>query len=474
VEVRLPLIIRSPDMLNHAPALTDMVVNEIMLFAAAGFLIGAIDEALIDIIWLVRQVWRKVFVFRRFTPAHIETLEVPEVPGRLAVFVPAWDEAAVVGDMLAHTTKCFQGANVVIFVGCYPNDPATIDAVKTVSHASIRTVIGDHPGPTTKADCLNTLWHALIDEETRTGEQFKAIILHDAEDAVSADEIPLIDRLIEKSALVQLPVVPLIDPQSRWVGGHYCDEFAEAHGKTLVVREFLGAGVPAAGVGCAIRRDVLCRLAATQGGDPFDVGSLTEDYELGLRIHALGERTIFVRLPHDGAFGVVATRALFPATLETAVRQKTRWMVGIALAGWDRLGWRGGFAERWMRLRDRRSIMAAILLTSAYGVVITAALSVIIVALGGSRIFTVSDLNQTLVVWNLAFLLWRMAVRGYFVARVYGWREGLRSIPRTVLANIIAIMAARRAVAQYWGVANGQKLLWDKTAHKFPAMRDRV
>ena len=41
-------------------------------------------------------------------------------------------------------------------------------------------------------------------------------------------------------------------------------------------------------------------------------------------------------------------------------------MTGIALAGWDRLGWRGGLAERWMRLRDRQSLLAALILCAAY------------------------------------------------------------------------------------------------------------
>ena len=41
-------------------------------------------------------------------------------------------------------------------------------------------------------------------------------------------------------------------------------------------------------------------------------------------------------------------------------------MTGIALAGWDRLGWSGGLAERWMRLRDRQSLLAAILLCAGY------------------------------------------------------------------------------------------------------------
>ena len=41
-------------------------------------------------------------------------------------------------------------------------------------------------------------------------------------------------------------------------------------------------------------------------------------------------------------------------------------MTGIALSGWDRLGWSGGPAERWMRLRDRQSPLAAILIGAGY------------------------------------------------------------------------------------------------------------
>jgi adsorption protein B len=36
------------------------------------------------------------------------------------------------------------------------------------------------------------------------------------------------------------------------ISGHYCDEFAEAHGKFMPVRQKLGASLPLAGVGCAI------------------------------------------------------------------------------------------------------------------------------------------------------------------------------------------------------------------------------
>ena len=40
---------------------------------------------------------------------------------------------------------------------------------------------------------------------------------------------------------------------------------------------------------------------------------------------------------------------------------------GIAFAGWDRLGWAGGLGERWLRMRDRRGPLAALLLVAGYG-----------------------------------------------------------------------------------------------------------
>ena len=88
---------------------------------------------------------------------------------------------------------------------------------------------------------------------------------------------------------------------------------------------------------------------------------MTEDYEIGLRVGDLGLKTMFVRMPaRPGERGVIASRGHFPASLGAAVRQKSRWLGGIALAGWDRLGWSGGWGERWMRMRDRRERLTAV------------------------------------------------------------------------------------------------------------------
>jgi bacteriophage N4 adsorption protein B len=446
--------------------------QELLLFAAFWFLVGAIDDLLVDLIWAVRSITRRLTIYRNTPPLRAENLPVPKQSGLMIIFIPAWQEASVIGAMLAKTRLSWAEGSTPyrIYVGCYPNDAASISEVIRAARfdPAIRLVVCDHPGPTTKADCLNRLWRALISDELKDGTKAKAIILHDAEDAVHPDALRLFDYLIEKAAAVQLPVIPVRVPGSRWISGHYCDEFAEAHGKSMVVREAIGAALPLAGVGCAIERNRLGRIAIGRHGEPFDPKSLTEDYELGLGIGHQGGKVILARmLDRNGK--LVGTRACFPDRLDTAVRQKTRWMTGIALAGWDRLGWQGGIAEYWMRLRDRKALFAAIVLTAAY---LCIALSVILLLANMSGMFRLKPLRpvtEMLLLANGMLLFWRLAIRAAFVGREQGWVEALCSIPRSILANIIAIKAARKASWTYLRHIMGKPLVWDKTTHNhFP------
>jgi bacteriophage N4 adsorption protein B len=160
----------------------------------------------------------------------------------------------------------------------------------------------------------------------------------------------------------------------------------------------------------------------------------------------------------------VATREYFPATLAGAVAQKARWMTGIALAGWDRLGWSGGLAERWMRLRDRQSPLAALVLAAAYLALLLWAGLAVAQRTTGWTMPPFTPFLSLLIAVNSGLLLWRLAMRFGFVACSYGWREGLRALPRAVTGNIVAMMAARRALVRY---VSG-RAAWDKTAHNFP------
>lgn len=455
-------------MLQSIFPILETTQRELFLFSAIWLLIGAVDDLCVDVIWTVRQVYRQFTFYRRTPPLKTHQLPAPIEQGLLAVFVPAWAEAAVIGTMLKHCNQSWSAGacQYRVYVGCYPNDPHTVKAVITAARddGHIRLVLVGHDGPTTKADCLNHLWHAMLCDEMNDGFKVKAVVLHDAEDAVHSEELHVFNCLVAKGGAVQLPVIPIRTSGSRWISGHYCDEFAEAHGKNMVVREALGAPLPLAGVACAIERNLMGRLALMNGGKPFDQTSLTEDYEFGIRIGAAGGRTIMARIL-DSQGKLVGTRACFPDTLHTSVRQKTRWLTGIALAGWDRLGWHGNIAQKWMLLQDRKSIFAAIVLIAAY---ICIVFSAILAMAKTHGLYQPSPLPAALItlLWlNFAFLFWRLGVRAAFVAMLYGPKEAILSIPRSLISNIIAIMAARRACANYVRHCFGAPLVWDKTTH---------
>lgn len=445
----------------------DALARETMLFAAAGLLIGGVDDALVDLCFLVQRMRRE----HRPTAMSGAPVPPPPSPARLAVFVPAWDEARVIGAMLSAALARLDHPDYRLYVGLYPNDPATIDAAAAVAERDprVRLVIGSRDGPTTKADCLNTLWHALRRAEAGGETPAAAVIVHDAEDVVHRAELAVFDALLRDHDVVQLPVLPLVKRGSRLVSGHYADEFAEAHCKQIVVRTALGAAMPLAGTGCAIRTEMLARIARRRGGDPFDATSLTEDYELGLRIAAMGGRGLFARVAD--ADGPVAVRAYFPGTIPAAIRQKARWMTGIALVGWDRTGWAAAtaFGDHWMRMRDRRAPLAVLVLAVAYVAVLAWGLRALVHWAGGSP-----PPGDVLANWLLgtttALLGWRLAMRIVFTWRCYDGWEACWSVPRFFIGNVVALVAAPRALTRYVAMLRGAAPVWDKTHHDFPEL----
>jgi adsorption protein B len=434
----------------------DATARELALFACVGLLICGIDDLLIDLIWLrVRKTDVRAVLGRR---------------RRLAIFVPAWDESSVLAAMLSNTLKTLRHPRYRIYVGLYWNDRATVRAVLPIAYADprIRLVFNPRAGPTTKGDNLNAMWRALLRDEVTDGWIADAVVQHDAEDLIHPDELGAFDALLDHHAVVQLPVLPLIAANSRWISAHYADEFAWAHARTMPVRERLGAGLPLAGVGCALRRDALLQIARERDGNPFDAHSITEDYELGLALSDLGAEACFARVA-DAQGRLICVRSYFPLGLAEAARQKARWIAGIALLGWDRIGWGGMHAgEWWMRMRDRRGPLAMVVLAAAYAATIVGGLAAAIHLATGIPAAPPSVTLAWLITINSALLAWRLATRGWTTARAYGWREGLRAVPRAIVGNVVGLWAMCRAVGVYFRALQGRTPDWDKTTHIFP------
>jgi adsorption protein B len=87
-------------------------------------------------------------------------------------------------------------------------------------------------------------------------------------------------------------------------------------------------------------------------------------------------------------------------------------------------------------------------------------------ALGAPVHARIDPTLTTLLTINAGLLGWRILMRAWFTASAYGWFEGLLSIPRLVVGNVIAMLAAARAISLHLG---GGAKRWDKTRHIFPA-----
>ena len=136
-----------------------LVHHELLLFCAAFFAVGVIDEFAVDISYLWMRARGRIATRR----VNEQALLARPLRGRAAVFVPAWLEAAVIGPTIHHMLEVWRFKDLRIYVGCYLNDPATLASAMAAARGDPRVRIVAHglEGPTSKADCLNRLYKAL-------------------------------------------------------------------------------------------------------------------------------------------------------------------------------------------------------------------------------------------------------------------------------------------------------------------------
>ncbi len=392
---------------------------------------------------------------------------------RIAIFVPLWREHAVIGEMLDHNIHAIRYSNFDFFVGVYPNDDLTMSELRLAEarHAKIHIAVCPHDGPTSKADCLNWIYQHMVLYEEERGASFDVVITHDAEDLIHAESLRIINRECERHAMVQVPVLPLPTPWRDFVHGVYIDEFSEYQVKDMRARQMLGGFIPSNGVGTGFRRDALERLAATSQNRIFEPSCLTEDYENGLRLNLLGCSQRFVPLARRQG-SIAATREFFPCTARGAIRQRTRWITGIALQCWERNGWRGGLRNAYWFWRDRKGLVGnpaslATNLILVYGV----ATWVYAWAHGLPWGLALHTPHYRIMELTLVLPAVQIGFRMSCVGRLYGWTMALGVPVRVPVANAINSVAGVSALARYtWARFRRQPLRWIKTEHAYPTL----
>jgi len=464
----------------------------LMAYPVCGtILVNGIDDLFIDANYYLRGLFKGEN--RDITVEQLKS----KPPQRIAMMVPAWQEAEVIQQMLELNLKTldYPADQYDIFVGTYQNDAATQEKVDFVARRvnNVHKVVVPHDGPTMKADALNWVWQSIQLLEERRGQRYDILLMHDAEDIIHPLAMRLYNYLLPDHDFVQTPVFPLEMSWNSWVANTYKDEFCEHHLKDMLVREQIGGLVPSAGVGSGFARDAFEEIAVHHDQQVFDTTSLTEDYEIGMKFRLANKKTYFAcrsikrsRIVERGIFRkrkvriiedeYIATREFFPDSFRFAVRQRSRWVLGIAMQGWEKIGWKGSAAVLYCLWRDRKALITNYMNIFAY----VLALYCLFRLMGGwisgrpwtfDHIFAPGSVLWWLVMGNTLVLTWRALMKYLAVDRIYGPLHGFLTLPRFFVSNVINFAATTKALRQYINHRiTGEPLRWLKTEHAFPSV----
>ncbi len=439
---------------------------------ASWFLLSSLDDFFIDLVYLYRWFVTNCLRQRRFhLPTELELARAPRK--RIAIFVPLWGEYQVIRKMIEHNLAVSRYDKADFFLGVYPNDGPTLAAALELEtrFPNVHVSICPHDGPTSKADNLNWVFQRMLLFEMEHEASFDIVTTHDAEDLIHPESLRWVNYYAQWYDMVQIPVLPFPTPAGELLHGVYCDDFAEYQSKELPVRQFLGGFLPSCGVGTGYTRKALDRLAAAHSNCMFEPKCLTEDYENGFRLHRLGCSQLLVPVTKWNG-KIVATRGYFPRRFRSAVKQRTRWVMGISLQSWEMNGWRDSLGQLYWLWRDRKGLVGNLVgpvanLVFLYGVASWSANG-----MGGQALHLILN-GKTWIVDTFAFSMTLQAVhivvRTKLSARIYGWRFASAVPVRVVAGNLINMLATASAIWRYTRAKwNRQPLVWLKTEHAYP------
>ena len=453
------------------PILDHWVVS-LLIPLAVWVLINGFDDLVVD--FAAAAAWLTSHLRGGTSPHSPTEAQLDAVPPlRMAIFVALWHEHRVIQKMLDNNTRRLRYPSYDFFVGAYPNDAPTITAVKEAMkrYPNVHLSLCPHPGPTSKADCLNWIYQRMLLYEEEHQIRFGMILTHDAEDLIDPDALRWINFYAQSNDMVQIPVLALRTPLREMVHGVYCDEFAEFQYRDMMARQWMGGFIPSNGVGTGFSRHALETLAARYNNRIFEPRCLTEDYENGFRIHASGLPQKFIPI-HFRQSRPIATREYFPRRLRTAVRQKSRWILGITLQSWEHHGFGESLRYSYWFWRDRKGLIGNLVtplmnLIYLYGMTTRAWAAATGTGWGLSQeaaaVAPAFTIGLTIQAMHLMFRLccsWR----------VYGWKFACGAPARVVVGNWINCFATCRAVWTYCGAkVRGHPLRWVKTEHAYPS-----
>lgn len=421
-----------------------------------------LDDLLYGAIALISHTFKRIrFCTRkRLTLDRLRAREQQ----RVAIFVPSWRIGARIVPLLGGFLDTVDYRNFTLFVGVYTDDAMTRRAVEWLANDNPRVVIVllKQSEPKNDANTLNNLYQALKDFERRHEVNFDIIAIHDAEDRVHPQWLSLVNYLMPRVDMVQIPRLVSPVPAAKWTQWLYADELAEFQLKNLPARESMHGFIPQTLAGCAVARRAFV-IMEEKYGVIFDETAVREGYRFAREASEFGLRSVFVSvaLKENGKrwFTLLSERPNYIACYAQSstdfvalLQGKTRQITGAVLQEWWRFGWREPrLPIQWNLLTDRKELFAA----PAYLLAMLLFGYVGITSLGRQGLLpwhwppiTSPGLHLLLAATAIVGLCCALT-RGVCVALVYGVLPGLLALPRMLMGNLVQTCAAACAVAAF-------------------------
>ena len=401
-----------------------------LLYLGVSLLLGGI--AWTNLVWMV-SAWR--------TPGSLVDSGLRRADREstlsFSLIVPARHEEAVLEATLSRLVKSdHPDFEVLVVVGS--DDPGTRRVADRVAgrHPELVRVVLDDSWPKSKPKALNTALPYCTGAITG---------VFDAEDVVHPALLARVDQCFQRTnADVVQAGVQLMNFRSSWLTVRNVLEYYFWFRSRLHFQARQGF-IPLGGNTVFVRTQV---LRAVSG---WDANCLAEDCELGVRLSALGAKTVVFYEPE------LVTREECPPTLGAFARQRTRWDQGY-LQTLSRGYWR--------RLPLRQRVLGAYTLAMPYlmavvWLTIPVAIATAVAVKAPVPVTLISFLPALPMLSTLAV---EVAGLGDF-SRTYGERASARDYARLALGVLlyqaVLAFAAARAVARE---ARGDRG-WEKTAH---------
>lgn len=448
-----------------------------MLVTVLGCSLFLLDDLFVDLFAIFKK--NKAV---KLSPADMDyMLKIPEK--KFGIMIANWHEEEIIELVVSGNINGLKYKNYEIILGVYPNDTGTLEAARRVEKKfkNVTVVVNTKDGPTSKGQMLNQMIN-YIDSHNNAhpAEAFDVVLIQDSEDVIHPYSLKLMNRHSDKYDFIQVPVFSLDISLTKLTAGIYIDEFIESHTKDLLVRDYMKAGLPSAGVGTAVTWRTVKKLLKLQDGEFLNEKTLTEDYHLGLTCHDIGVKEHFAcefyeykdEKSGERKVEYIATREYFPQRIGQSIRQKTRWSLGISLQGFEQRRWKSSStAETYFLWRDRKGLVNAPLFTSALIYTVYFVTSWFMTGYWPSLDYTPLNPLLTALMWsNLIFSIVRIVNRMSLVTAVYGFKMASLVPIRWVLSNFINTASTYNAVYK-WGSSKvrGDLPVWAKTDHMIPA-----